>query len=271
MIRRADCESRIKNQESRMVNRCSLPATFLLKLDVDSRAWHEHRTAIAVVAGIHDVLKIERKKHSPDHVRGVVRLQYRFAPVRQSAIAEQKAFSAELKVLLVIGGDSVADARNSNPVVAPAPPPASKIAADRRRIVHFGVRKRFVAAFIPSETAVDANVPAQLLLSVQAEAILRSSLTTMGLDVRERVAALREGVHRLTVTSHVRVIQITEHTQRCLVLEPQWGLNMDLEILCSGAAHVPIQLDAVCHRRQQRLRESHTPSGIHVSDDRTDR
>ncbi len=73
-----------------------------LELDVGAERRHEHRAAVAVVAGVDDVLQAGREINAAPHVHGVVRLHDIFAAVIESAVAEQEAEAAIGEVGLVI-------------------------------------------------------------------------------------------------------------------------------------------------------------------------
>src|SRR5579871_655527 len=79
----------------------------LLELHVRAKGRHRHRTAVAVIAGIVDVLHARRQVNPAPHMRRVVRLEYGFAPVIQPAIAEQEAQATIGKISLVILADTV--------------------------------------------------------------------------------------------------------------------------------------------------------------------
>ena len=67
----------------------------------------EDRAAVAIVAGIVDVLQAGGEVKAAPDVRGVVGLDNVFAAVVQSAIAEEKAEAAIGEIVLVILLDCV--------------------------------------------------------------------------------------------------------------------------------------------------------------------
>ncbi len=70
---------------------------------METEVSHPDRTAIAIVSGIVDVLKIGPHKQSAPDVRVIVRLFDILAAVVQMAVAQKKAKAAEFQVVLMVG------------------------------------------------------------------------------------------------------------------------------------------------------------------------
>ena len=83
---------------------------------------HQHRAAVAIVAGIDDVLQAGREVDAAPDVDGVISLQNIFAAVVELAIAEEKAEAAIGQVGLVILLDGVRDKRESGAILFAMPP-----------------------------------------------------------------------------------------------------------------------------------------------------
>src|SRR5215475_529060 len=88
---------------------CIFQTSFLLELQVNSGRGHERRPAIAVVAGIIDVLQIESSKQTPPDVGVVVRFLDIFSAVVQVSVAQQESLPSKPEVALVIRLDRVRD------------------------------------------------------------------------------------------------------------------------------------------------------------------
>src|SRR5580693_2103621 len=71
------------------------------KLDVKPHAGYKHGTARLVIAGIIDVLKIERREEAAPHMGGVKSFDDFFRAGRERAVAQDKPHAAIPKVLLV--------------------------------------------------------------------------------------------------------------------------------------------------------------------------
>ena len=78
-----------------------------LELDVGAERGHQHRAAVAVVAGVDDMLQAGREIDAAPHMDRVVRLHDIFAAVIESAVAEQEAEAAIGEVGLVVFLDCV--------------------------------------------------------------------------------------------------------------------------------------------------------------------
>ena len=74
---------------------------------MEAEAGRQHWTAVAVVAGIVDVLNVEASEDSAPYMRVVVTLDDIFPAVVQRAVAEQKAQASEGQIFLMIGGNAV--------------------------------------------------------------------------------------------------------------------------------------------------------------------
>ena len=78
-----------------------------LELHVEAESWDQHRAAVAIVAGIVNVLQVWAREDSPPHVRVVVGLENGFPAVIQGSVAEQEALPSQFQIMLVVGRDSV--------------------------------------------------------------------------------------------------------------------------------------------------------------------
>jgi len=66
-------------------------ATNLSKLDMQAEGWREDRAAVAIVAGVVDVLRIERGEDAAPHVQRVIGFENVFAAIVQVAVAQQES------------------------------------------------------------------------------------------------------------------------------------------------------------------------------------
>jgi len=73
---------------------------------MEAEAPHQHRSAIAVVAGIVYVLQIQAGENPAPHVSVVIGLCNIFSPIIERAIAQKEA-STQRQVVLVVGRDAV--------------------------------------------------------------------------------------------------------------------------------------------------------------------
>src|ERR1700751_207437 len=83
---------------------------------------HEDRPAVAIVAGIVDVLDAGGDIDSAPQVQGVIGLDDVFPTVIQMAIAEQEAETSSSQVVLVILLDSIRDESDAGAILRAMPP-----------------------------------------------------------------------------------------------------------------------------------------------------
>ncbi len=83
--------------------------------------FNQHRPAILVVAGVVDVLQVERIVDASPRVQVVVALENVFAGVVQVAVAQEEAEAAELQIILMIFLDGVRDEGQAELVVRARP------------------------------------------------------------------------------------------------------------------------------------------------------
>ena len=95
--------------------------------------------------------KSKARKDPPPDVHVVVSLDYVFAPVTQSAVAQQKPQSSQPQILLVIFLDRIRHHHQPDLIELSLPAFTGKVRAHLERLVHFGVREGFVLPFVPSK------------------------------------------------------------------------------------------------------------------------
>src|SRR5271155_4428093 len=106
----------------------------------------------------------------------VVRLQNSFPAVTQAPVAKEKSDAAQRQILLMRPRNPVADKNDAHAIVLAAPSFAIAAHADLVRLVHFGVRERFVLPFIPAPAPEDAEPRIDRLLEIDAETIFDGGL-----------------------------------------------------------------------------------------------
>lgn len=84
-----------------------------LEFRVEAQRWHRHRTAIAIISGIVDVLCAKSEVNATPKMRGVVSFHNVFGPITKCAITQQKAETAIGKINLMIFADAVGDYRHT--------------------------------------------------------------------------------------------------------------------------------------------------------------
>ena len=120
--------------------------------------------AVAVVAGIVDVLDAGGEINATPDVDGVVGLEDVFAAVVESAVAEQKAEAAVREIVLVILLDGVGDEGDAGAVLLAMPPCAVRADAFGESLVDFGVGEGFGLAVVPSEAGEGGEVAGEILV-----------------------------------------------------------------------------------------------------------
>ena len=104
------------------------------KLDMKAQRRRKQRAAVAVVAGVVDVLRVERSEDAAPDVQRVVGFDNVLAAVVQFAVAEQEAEASEGQIFLVVARNSVGDEREARAVQLSSPLASP---ARRRRLAPF--------------------------------------------------------------------------------------------------------------------------------------
>src|SRR5580700_8397650 len=110
----------------------------ILKLNVQTQGGNNHRSAVAVVTGVVDVLYPDRWVKSAPKMQCVIGLLNGFSPIPEAAIAQQKTITAERQILLVISRNPIGSEGYSRAVEFSAPALPGRSCPQLHRAVHFG-------------------------------------------------------------------------------------------------------------------------------------
>src|SRR5271166_1568305 len=135
-----------------------VPKLDLLELDVGAEGGDEDGTAVAVVAGVVDVLQAGCDIDAAPDVEGVVGLQNIFAAVVQLAVAEEKTEAAIGEVGLVVLLDGVRYKSDSCAILLTMPPGAVRAQSAIYGLIDFGVSEGFGLAVIPAYAGESGEV-----------------------------------------------------------------------------------------------------------------
>ncbi len=113
---------------------------------------NQHRAAIAVVAGIDDVLEAGREVDPAPRVHGVIGFQDIFAAVVEAAVAEKKSEAACREIILVILLDGIADEGEAGAILFAMPPSAVRAHSFGESLIHFRVGEGFGLCRCPSRS-----------------------------------------------------------------------------------------------------------------------
>src|SRR3989442_9732780 len=91
---------------------------------MEAHRGHQHRAAVAIVAGIVDVLQDQRSEEATPEVDRVISLDDEFPPVIQPAVAQQEAAPAKRKVAAVVAPKGILS-QSRAPAVLFSPPKPS--------------------------------------------------------------------------------------------------------------------------------------------------
>ena len=81
-----------------------------------------------------------------------------FPPIAEISVAQQKPQTAKFQIFLMVAGDRIGHEGEPDFVVPAMPASGRVIRADRNTLIDFGIRKRFVAALVPTEPAESAEI-----------------------------------------------------------------------------------------------------------------
>ena len=92
-----------------------------LELQVQAQCRNQDGAAIAIVAGIHDVLESEGRVGATPGVQRVIGFDDIFAAIVEAPVPEKKTEAAESKVLLMVARESVGDESYASAIEFPVP------------------------------------------------------------------------------------------------------------------------------------------------------
>src|ERR1700722_16621432 len=141
---------------------------------------NKHRSTIAVVTGIVDVLQANRGVKALPKMQSVIGFLNGFPPVIKTAIAQQKAISAQRQKFLVISRNAVRNKNDPGAVEFSAPALAGCSRAQLRGAVHFGVGVGLMATFIPAPPPENTKPVIERLFEICAETVLYGGEQRMG-------------------------------------------------------------------------------------------
>src|SRR6266850_2915510 len=199
---------------------------------------YQHGTAVPVVARMVDVLKPQRRTDSSPHMQGVVALDNVFPAVGQPAVPQKKARSTQLQILLVVARNPVRNKNNSGAIEFSVPPPAAGASSELHRLIHLGVRKRFMPAFIPAPSAENTHPGIQWLFEIHAKSVFEGSTERMSRDVWFGCQTRQKKIKCLTVAPHVGVIDESQKTDNAFLMPHHRPMQFKLEVFRVRAAQV---------------------------------
>src|SRR5262249_23315074 len=123
----------------------------------------------------------------------------------------------------MIAGDPVGHEGNTSFVQGAFDWSKAPVAAECDSLINFRVRKTLVPSLVPADACERSHILAELLLQVQAKAVLDSPLFAMGGDIGLPVRAAEKSVGRVAIASHVGVVHIAEKPHVGRALFPQLG------------------------------------------------
>ena len=113
--------------------------TQISELDVSAEGGDDYRAAVAVVAGVVDVLQAGGEVDAAPDVDGVVGLENIFAAVVEMAVAEKESDAAVGEIVLVILLDGIADEGQARTILLTVPPGAARSHALGKCLLDFSV------------------------------------------------------------------------------------------------------------------------------------
>jgi hypothetical protein len=130
------------------------------------------RAAVPVEGGVIHELKVEGDVDGLPDLEVVVSLEDLLPAVRQGAVASKDAEATGGEEVLVDFGDAVQGSGKADGVVGPTPVFAFDAEAERGSAVNVTEDPGFVVPVAPAKAGEDADVLGDLLLEVEAEAVL---------------------------------------------------------------------------------------------------
>src|SRR5207245_7817965 len=140
-VRTTTPRTRGRSSARRQSECCTLVSLSVSEAHADPQTEHVGGAAVAVVAGVLDVLVVGRDVDIAKQLPVVVDLQNPLEPVGEPAVAEHEAGAALLQVVPMLGGEPVERMGDPHPVSRAPPVSPAELYADAREAVDFGERE----------------------------------------------------------------------------------------------------------------------------------
>jgi len=234
-----------------------------LEIDVGAEAGDEDWAAIAVVAGIVDVLEAGGEVDAAPGVNGVVRLDDVFASVVKVAVAEEKTEAAIGEIGLMILLDGVGDEGDASTVLFAMPPCAGGTKAFGEGLVDFGVGEGFGFAVIPAEAGEGGEVVREVLFEVHAESVFAGDVPGVGGDIghdgSDTGFEVGDGV---SIDAHVGVVGIGQQADDAGLFGDETAAQFVFEVFGVGLPGLPNKVDSVGDFGHESFGEAEAPVAI---------
>src|SRR5208282_3124173 len=151
---------------------------------------------------------------------------------------------------------AIGDERDSPLVIRTAPPVSTDIPAEQRGLIDLGISPRLVLPFVPARSHEYPDLFVQLLLQVEAEAVLKRLVFRVVIDIRNRECfflLILELVDREMVVAHVCVVGEAKQPDRAKPALNQVQIVFNFVVLGMSVLQVPLEVDAVGDRWLQGL------------------
>src|SRR5437016_864454 len=148
-----------RSSARRQSERCPLVSLSVSKAHADPQTEHVGGTAVAVVAGVLDVLVVGRDVDIAKQLPVVVDLQDPLEAVGEPAVAEDKAGPAPLEIVSMLGGEPVERIRDPHPVSRAPPVRPAELYADAREAIDFGECEALGLAVVVAQSEEDSSFP----------------------------------------------------------------------------------------------------------------
>ena len=233
-----------------------------LEIDVGAEAGDEDWAAIAVVAGIVDVLEAGGEVDAAPGVNGVVRLDDVFASVVKVAVAEEKTEAAIGEIGLMILLDGVGDEGDASTVLFAMPPCAGGTKAFGEGLVDFGVGEGFGFAVIPAEAGEGGEVVREVLFEVHAESVFAGDVPGVGGDIGDGSEASIEVCDGVAIDAHVGVVGIGQQADDAGLFGNEAVTQFVFEVFGVGLPGLPDEIDPVGDFWHESFGEAEAPVAV---------
>src|SRR6516164_8017161 len=231
---------------------------------MQSQGWHEHWPAILIIAWIVDVLQTRGDVDSAPNVGGIIGFHDVFAAITERAVTEQEAESSVGKINLMIFRDVIGNDGHACAVVSAMPQRTVGAQASGKGLINFRVGKGLRFAVIPSETGEGGEVSRDVLLQVDAQAVLARDMPWVIRYVRSGNKASGALSNGLAINAHVCVLREGQSADHAWLSREQTGARVICEVLGMRLPGLPHQVDSVGYPRHQALGETEPPITIFV-------
>ncbi len=168
---------------------------------------HKHRTAVTIVSRVDDMLQARSHVDATPNMCSVIGFDNILAAIIERTVPDEEAGSSVSEVSLVILGNCVRENCQTRAVVSAMPDGAFGAYTRGEGLIDFRVGEGLSFSIVPAKPGEGSQVACEILLQVDAEAVLASDVPGMVGDVWCGNRTLLELGNGIAINPHIGVVR----------------------------------------------------------------